>query len=344
MLIITDNTSLACSLVDDLSDWKRYRDHPSLSSSSPDYDTTSTTSKIFNTLDSQKQLKSILAAVFPDDSEPLWCTYSDISDFFQILLVQNSSKLSQYDLLKELKKQNIDLPDRLLLFAGSGRKFHGFSGRSWAAESGNIHLVTYSKIGKTLPFSYASLMSAATLSVVQAIDQIDGLSNCSEIKWINDILIADKKVAGVLADARFIGESVQDIQFGIGINVLTTPTVKRNQFVPQVSSIAEHSNSSDRILAKLFTELLINLAKNITTLLNGETTSLINKYRNRSMIIGKDITIMEENSDHSDNDITKSAIIAQGEVINIGDNLEIYLKNSTTPIVRGRVTIDKNSN
>lgn len=90
----------------------------------------------------------------------------------------------------------------------------GRQGRNWVSRSGNLYLsvVLYPSI-QTLPY----LNSLCGVAVVRAIANISGLK--PRIKWPNDILLNDKKVAGLLVESAIAGDEVHHSIIGIGINV-----------------------------------------------------------------------------------------------------------------------------
>lgn len=90
----------------------------------------------------------------------------------------------------------------------------GRQGRNWVSRSGNLYLsvVLYPSI-QTLPY----LNSLCGVAVVRAIANISGLK--PRIKWPNDILLNDKKVAGLLVESAIAGDTVRHSIIGIGINV-----------------------------------------------------------------------------------------------------------------------------
>ncbi len=90
----------------------------------------------------------------------------------------------------------------------------GRQGRNWVSRSGNLYLsvVLYPSI-QTLPY----LNSLCGVAVVRAIANISGLK--PRIKWPNDVLLNDKKVAGLLVESAIAGDLVHHSIVGIGINV-----------------------------------------------------------------------------------------------------------------------------
>ena len=55
-------------------------------------------------------------------------------------------------------------------------------------------------------------------------DAFDSLGLSASIKWPNDVLLQDRKVAGVLVEAVWSGDALDAAVVGIGINVLAAST------------------------------------------------------------------------------------------------------------------------
>ncbi|MGH2270191.1 biotin--[acetyl-CoA-carboxylase] ligase [Anaerohalosphaeraceae bacterium U12dextr] len=92
--------------------------------------------------------------------------------------------------------------------AGRGRR-----GRTWLSSRGQSILCSVVMRHTT---AAPPLTLAAPVAVVEAITTICGLH--STIKWPNDILLADRKTAGILVESRKIRDQVWSV-IGIGINV-----------------------------------------------------------------------------------------------------------------------------
>lgn len=92
--------------------------------------------------------------------------------------------------------------------AGRGRQ-----NRRWEASEGGIYMTILLK-PKTIPKDISALTLAVGLSVSRVIPD-------SCIKWPNDIVLGDKKVAGILLETQFVnGKGI--IAAGIGINANNT--------------------------------------------------------------------------------------------------------------------------
>jgi BirA family biotin operon repressor/biotin-[acetyl-CoA-carboxylase] ligase len=70
------------------------------------------------------------------------------------------------------------------------------------------------------PGEAALLPRMTALGAIAVSDTLhQGYALPAEIKWPNDVLVARKKVAGVLVEAQWTGDYLQSIVLGIGMNV-----------------------------------------------------------------------------------------------------------------------------
>ena len=61
------------------------------------------------------------------------------------------------------------------------------------------------------------ITTAAAVAAAVAVEQVGGVS--AEIKWVNDVLVGRRKVAGILAEGGFTAEGNGYVVLGIGVNV-----------------------------------------------------------------------------------------------------------------------------
>jgi BirA family biotin operon repressor/biotin-[acetyl-CoA-carboxylase] ligase len=181
-------------------------------------------------------------------------------------------------------------------------------------------------------------MVLAAVSVVDAIDSVSGLAAPAAIKWVNDILLDDAKVSGVLAYTAGVGSAVDAAVLGIGLNVETTPTVEATPFVPRVGSLRDFSSDGAALSQGLvFEALLIALDRNYQLLLDGRASELVDRYRERSIVVGRKVTV------YSDDAGSSPQAIATGRVERIGENLELIFAGRDKPLSRGRLVLDAES-
>jgi BirA family biotin operon repressor/biotin-[acetyl-CoA-carboxylase] ligase len=59
----------------------------------------------------------------------------------------------------------------------------------------------------------------AGLVLADALDAVLGRA-AAQLKWPNDVVLDDRKLAGILCEARWQGESLQWLALGVGVNVV----------------------------------------------------------------------------------------------------------------------------
>jgi BirA family biotin operon repressor/biotin-[acetyl-CoA-carboxylase] ligase len=139
-------------------------------------------------------------------------------------------------------------PDGAAVVADTQTAGRGRRGRRWHDEAGTSLLVSV-LLRPGLPPSLRPLLSyAASLAVVGTLGTL-GLE--ARVKWPNDVLVAGRKVAGILLEAR---EGV--VVVGVGLNV------NQQRFPPELAARAtsvalQTGRAADRgvLLATLLDEL-----------------------------------------------------------------------------------------
>jgi BirA family biotin operon repressor/biotin-[acetyl-CoA-carboxylase] ligase len=91
----------------------------------------------------------------------------------------------------------------------------GSRGRTWASPRGGLWLSVLSRPAGAAPPEALSVRVA--LAVADALEGagLDGV----QVKWPNDLLIAGRKIGGILCEARWNGDRLAWIAIGVGINV-----------------------------------------------------------------------------------------------------------------------------
>lgn len=131
------------------------------------------------------------------------------------------------------------------------------------------------------------ITTAAAVAVAKAIESVAGIK--ASIKWVNDVYVEGKKVCGILTEASLNFESggLEYAVLGIGINIETKDFPEGlNQ---TAGSVFKDKPSGAPIKSMLLAEVLNNLADSMSSLTDR---SLIEEYKNRSFLIGKNILVL----------------------------------------------------
>lgn len=125
--------------------------------------------------------------------------------------VTQSTNSDAFELAKE------GAPEGTCIIADVQTAGRGRLGRSWLAKPSSS-ILTSIIIKPRIPPSQAPMLTlSAGIAVHRAIERVTSL--IPHIKWPNDILINDKKVAGILTEMSAELDSVHFVIVGIGINV-----------------------------------------------------------------------------------------------------------------------------
>jgi len=120
---------------------------------------------------------------------------------------------STLDAIHELAAQGA--PAGTVVVAEEQTAGRGRDGRTWHSPAGGVWL------GMLLRPARAELgvMSVRVgLAVADAVDAMLGRVE-ARLKWPNDVLLAEHKLAGILCEGRWHGETLQWLAVGVGMNV-----------------------------------------------------------------------------------------------------------------------------
>ncbi len=105
----------------------------------------------------------------------------------------------------------------------------------------------------------------------------------AEIKWVNDVYMNEKKVCGILTEG--VGEYAV---LGIGINVLPPKKGFPDDIKDRAGAVFEKTklHLREKVIIKILREFM-DIYK------NPDREKLLSEYRERSMIVGKEILILK---------------------------------------------------
>jgi BirA family biotin operon repressor/biotin-[acetyl-CoA-carboxylase] ligase len=108
-------------------------------------------------------------------------------------------------------------PEGEIVFAEEQTQGRGRLGRSWFSP-GRLNL--YFSLILRPAFAPAQASQITLMAAVALAESLEAvLGEAPEIKWPNDILVAGKKLAGILAESTCEGRQIKFVILGIGVNV-----------------------------------------------------------------------------------------------------------------------------
>ncbi len=142
-------------------------------------------------------------------------------------IIQAGSVSSTQDLARSKAAEGA--PEGTLVVAEEQTAGRGRLGRSWVSPPGaNLYVTLILRPSRE---RLRALSMVAPLATAQAVEETTGLS--PRIKWPNDLLLAGRKLAGVLIDTEISGQAPQYALVGVGMNVNMDV-----QAVPEIAAIA----------------------------------------------------------------------------------------------------------
>lgn len=135
------------------------------------------------------------------------------------------------------------------------------------------------------------ITTAAAVAVSKSIDEITGEN--SKIKWVNDIFLKERKVCGILTEGSFDleGGGLSYAILGIGLN-LTNPENDFPEDISQTAGTIFENNPPKDYKNKIIANIINNFFEYYYNL---EDKEYLDEYKNRSMIIGENISIIHGN-------------------------------------------------
>lgn len=258
----------------------------------------------------------------------------DPAGFFVRILAVDRAPRSQLDALSEATAAGLALPGPVACVAGSGEGFHGLRGRAWAAEPGNLHLAV------ALPAGGVPARNVLAFSLLPAVAAAEAIEAATDgrvrpgIKWVNDLLVAGAKVAGVLTTTRVAKGRIDLVLLGIGVNVAVAPAVPPTPFVPAVGRIPDVS------LDRLADALLAALARRTREAFAAGAEPILAAYRERQVVVGRRVRVYREGLD----DLAPAAAwprpVAAGVVREIRDDLSLLVGDDPEPVTAGRLAFE----
>ena len=115
--------------------------------------------------------------------------------------------------------------------SGRGRR-----GREWQSPPGaGLYLsIVFRPSRDAAGARVASLLTlAAGVAVRSGIGRATGL--WADLKWPNDLLVGERKLAGILAEGHGIGTDAQAIVVGVGVNVRAVASIRACRIAPRRS-------------------------------------------------------------------------------------------------------------
>lgn len=163
----------------------------------------------------------------------------------------------------------------------------GRMGRAWVSPSGGIWVTIVLK--PQIPIDHLFMLTlAGSVSVARVLRKMFDIG--ALIKWPNDIIIGDKKVAGILLELGAEGELVKYCLVGMGIDANISVDTLNESIRHMITSIS-HEVNHDIDRAALLAAILKEFEARFDMISQGEYDAVIREWKNFSSTIGRRVRI-----------------------------------------------------
>lgn len=169
--------------------------------------------------------------------------------------------------------------------AGRGRR-----GRSFFSPEGTGIYLSLLLHPDVTPEESAMLTTLTAAAAAVAIEAVTGVE--TQIKWVNDVFVRGKKIAGILTEASLEpGKSSPEyVVVGIGFNLYMPEDGFPEELREVAGSILESSKHLKNLRNRLAAEFLISFMEYYRTF---PGRSYLEEYRRRCFAIGRRVRILE---------------------------------------------------
>ena len=176
--------------------------------------------------------------------------------------------------------------------------------RRWLSLKGGLYFTVV--LRPTIPPVLSPLLNfSAAVAMVQTLNEMHRLN--ARVKWPNDILISDRKIAGILSEMEAEGDLVSYVNIGVGLNVNNDPTKKE----PGATSIKKelaHSVSRQRLLSE-FLERFEEKSKAETV------TGIVSEWKPYAATLNRPVRVVTHNE------------VCEGLAIDVDDSGALIIKD-----------------
>ena len=179
-------------------------------------------------------------------------------------------------------------PEGYTVIANGQTNGRGRSGRSFYSPSDTgVYMSLLLRPHHYSAGQAARLTTMAAVAACEAIEKVSGEK--AQIKWVNDIYVAGKKVSGILTEASIGLESglLEYAVLGIGINV----SPPRDGFPKELENVAgavfggAQSDGKNRLAAEFLNRFMAYYSM-------LPQADYVANYRSRSLVLGKEIQVI----------------------------------------------------
>ncbi len=179
-------------------------------------------------------------------------------------------------------------PHSTVLIAASQSAGRGRRGRSFFSPDGTGLYISILLRPRIPAHRAVRITTAAAVAAAEAIAEVTGRE--ASIKWVNDLFLDGKKIAGILTESATAADgTLAYAVLGIGINILPPS----GGFPAEIANIAGTvlTEPAEDARARLAASFLAQFFRRYEEI-GGEIPTYMDEYRRRCFIIGRQVEVL----------------------------------------------------
>jgi len=173
-------------------------------------------------------------------------------------------------------------PEGIVLVADHQTAGRGRAGRSFVAPPGASLL--FSVLVRPQPRTAPLVSLAMAVAVIDAVEEVAGFS--PQVKWPNDVVWSDRKLAGILAEAHWPNDREVALVVGTGLNVNWPDELPADLagIAIAINHIAHHDIEREPLLVALLRHFALRYA-------DVGSSALLDAWRERSATLHRRVRV-----------------------------------------------------
>ncbi|MDY6851201.1 MAG: biotin--[acetyl-CoA-carboxylase] ligase [Thermodesulfobacteriota bacterium] len=202
-------------------------------------------------------------------------------------------------------------PEGTLVLAETQTAGRGRLGRNWHSPPG-LNLYFSLILRPNLPPDRTTLLTlAAGVGAAEAVSRVTGRK--PSIKWPNDLLMGQRKVAGILSEMETRGANLPFVILGLGLNVNLKPADLPAELLDLAGSLFM-ATGRDWDRTALLAAMLKEIENQYEALKAGRAGDVLEQYRQACQTIGSQVRIAQGES------------VIQGTAVAVNESGELVIR------------------
>ncbi len=178
---------------------------------------------------------------------------------------------------------NAGCPHLTVIVTGIQTRGRGRLDRTWSSDEGGLYFTIVLRPREVRPAEAVKFNFMASLALVETLHEEYRID--ARVKWPNDLMAGDRKLSGMLSEIDVVGDTINYLNIGIGVNVNNDPTAVEPRAV-SVKSLTGRAYSRTRMLGLFLDRFEANL------LARPDFAAVITGWKKHAGSLNREVTVV----------------------------------------------------